>query len=85
MSKRKRKAKEEPEKQDHLDGWDPKVGGVLKGSTKFTKPPCPIGSQGYHQYEKLEGTRRCRIWSCRLYQRTLGINRRTGNVRERCA
>lgn len=64
--------------------WKPGEGGLLKG-TKFAKPPCPVGFHGYHQYEKIEETRNCRVYRCRLCDRTLGINVRTGNVRERSA
>jgi hypothetical protein len=81
MSAKKRESqpKEEP------FAWKPGTGGILKG-TKFAKPPCPVGSQGFHQYVKLEETRGCRVWRCRLCDRTLGINRESGNVRERsCA
>lgn len=87
MSRKKRKAKtkENQPKEDNLDGWDAKsASGVLKG-TKFATPPCPEDSKGFHQYVQGEGTRRCRIWRCRCCGRTLGINRRTGNVRERRA
>ena len=81
---RKRKAKE-PEKQDNLDGWNAKTGnGVLKG-TKFADPPCPVGSNGFHQYVRVEETRNCRVWQCRLCERTVGVNKKTGKVRERNA
>lgn len=84
MSK-KRKAKE-PEKQpkDEPFAWKPGIGGLLKG-TKFAEPPCPVGERGYHQYERIEETRSCDVWECRLCDRTLGVNRKTGNVRERSA
>ena len=83
MSKRKRKAKGEP--GDGLDGWNPTDGGgVLKGA-KFANPPCPEDENGYHQYEQFAGTRNCRVSRCRLCGRTLGVNRKTGNVRERSA
>lgn len=85
MSK-KRKAKE-PEKQPKEEpfAWKPGIGGVLKGSTKFAKPPCPVGSGGRHQYERIEETRRCWVWRCRCCGRTVGISVRTGHVRERGA
>ena len=86
MSK-KRKAKE-PEKQPKEEpfAWKPGTGGILKG-TKFAKPECPVGSQGFHQYvrDREQDTNRCHVWVCRLCQRTLGINVKTGNVRERTA
>lgn len=86
MAKRKPKAKKEATGKtgDRLDGWNPKTGGVLKG-TKFAKPPCPIGSHGFHQYvrDREQETRRCMVWVCRLCDRTLTVNRKTGNVREK--
>ena len=83
MSKRKRKAKDaEEQPKEEPFAWKPGSGGILKG-TKFRTPPCPEGTHGYHQYEKIDGTRNCRVWRCRLCDRTLGVNRDTGNVRER--
>lgn len=85
MSRKKRKETDGKPKEDNLDGWDAKSqGGLMKGA-KFAKPPCPDHHLGYHQYEKIEGTRNCRVWRCRLCDRTLGVNRKTGNVRERSA
>ncbi len=85
--KRKRKAKPKTEeKQDDPEafGWTPGEGGLLKGA-KFAKPPCPVGSMGFHQFEKPEDlqTRGCIVKRCRLCGRTLGINRKSGHVRER--
>ena len=85
----KRKAKERVQPKDEFDGWSSMDGGgVLQGGTKFAKPPCPVGSHGFHQYEKREdlSTKDCRVWECRLCDRRLGVNRKNGNVRERkCA
>ncbi|MYA41511.1 MAG: hypothetical protein F4Z31_07150 [Gemmatimonadetes bacterium] len=89
MSARKRKAKTakakdtQPSKDGEAFGWNPDTGGLLKG-TKFAKPPCPVGFHGYHQYtrDREQDTKRCRVHVCRLCDRTLTVNRKTGNVRE---
>lgn len=75
-----KKPKEEP------FAWKPGEGGLLKG-TKFAKPPCPVGFHGFHNYQALAElqTRNCRVYQCRLCDRTLGVNRKSGHVRERSA
>ena len=81
MAKKKKAKSEEP---DEFSGWNPRTGsGQLQGSTKFAKPPCPVDTNGYHQYTDEEETKVCRVWRCRLCGRTLTVNRKTGNVRER--
>ena len=87
MSRAKRKAKEADAKpKEEPFAWRPGEGGLLKG-TQFAKPPCPKGSQKYHQYVKRDdlSTRGCEVWECRLCNRRLGVNRKSGNVRERAA
>lgn len=88
--KRKRKAKpktEEKQEDPEAYGWDPANGGGLLKGAKFAKLPCPVGSHGFHSYERPEElqTRGCRVYRCRLCGRTLGVNRKNGNVRERNA
>ena len=81
---RKAKAKEDDPSAEEGFGWNPQCGGMLKG-TRFAKPPCPIGTDGHHQYTRDGGreTKLCRVWRCRLCARTLSVNRKTGNVREK--
>ena len=63
-------------------GWKPGEGGLLTGAS-FARPPCPVGSQGYHQYVLRDdlSNDNSQVWKCRLCDRRVQIDRITGRVR----